>query len=61
MGENRKKYDSDIISKKKYNSKLSSFQITKELHSEIKDYCQKNNLKIRSFIEETIKDKLIKL
>jgi predicted HicB family RNase H-like nuclease len=58
MGESRKKYDSDIVSKKRYNSKLSSFQITKELHSQIKYYCAKNNLKVRNFIEETLKEKL---
>ena len=29
MGEKRKKYESDILSKKNYNSKLSTFQIDK--------------------------------
>jgi hypothetical protein len=55
------KNDKYLETKRRYNSNLSSFQITKELHSQIKEYCRKNNLKVRSFIEETIKDKLINL
>lgn len=58
MGEKRKKYESDIISKKNYNSKLSSFQISKELHSKIKDYCSQKNLKVRDFIENSLKEKI---
>jgi len=58
MGEKRKKYESDIISKKNYNSKLSSFQISKELHFRIKDYCSQNNLKVRDFIENVLKEKI---
>ena len=44
MGENRKKYESDILSKKKYNSNLSTFQIDKKLHTLVKEYCQLNNI-----------------
>lgn len=58
MGEKRKKYESDIISKKNYNSKLSSFQISKELHFRIKDYCSQKNLKVRDFIENVLKEKI---
>ena len=46
MGEKRKKYESDTESKKRYNSKLSTFQIDKELHNKVKDYCKLNNIYI---------------
>lgn len=49
-----KKYQSKIEYSKKYNSKLSTFQIDKDLHSKVKEYCNSNNLKIRDFLEELI-------
>jgi hypothetical protein len=58
MGEKRKKYESDIISKKKYNSRLSTFQIDKELHNRVKDYCMKNGIKVRDFLENLIEGNL---
>lgn len=59
MGENRKKYESDKISKKKYNSKLSTFQIDKDLHKKVKEYCHNNNLKVKDFLENLISNKII--
>jgi hypothetical protein len=56
MDEKRKKYNSDVISKRNYNSKLSTFQIEKELHNEVKKYCIINNLKVRDFLEKIIKE-----
>lgn len=47
-----------LETKRIYNSRLSSFQITKDLHSRIKDFCKRNNLKVRSFIEQTLNEKL---
>lgn len=49
-----KKYQSKIDYSKKYNSKLSTFQIDKELHTRVKEYCANNKLKIRDFLEELI-------
>jgi hypothetical protein len=54
MVEKRKKYQSDIISKKNYNSKLSTFQISKELHKKVKDHCENNGLKVKDFLESII-------
>ena len=54
-----KKYQSKIDYSKKYNSKLSTFQISKELHLEVKEFCKKNNYKIKEFLENTIKKGLI--
>ena len=47
-----------IKEKKEYNSKLSTFQISKELHKEVKNYCSKNNLSVREFLEKLISDKI---
>ena len=58
MGEKRKKYESDIISKKKYNSRLSTFQIDKELHSKVKEYCAMKGIKVRDFLENLIEQNL---
>jgi hypothetical protein len=44
--------------KREYNSKLSTFQISKELHKKIKDYCKNNSLKVRDFIENTLSEKI---
>jgi hypothetical protein len=49
--ENTDKY---IIQKKEYNSKLSTFQISKETHKRVKEYCTKNNLRLRDFIEKIL-------
>ena len=53
-----KKYQSKIDYSKKYNSKLSTFQIDKELHSKVKDFCRDNNIKVREFLESIIEEKL---
>jgi hypothetical protein len=58
MGEKRKKYESDTESKKRYNSKLSTFQIDKELHNKVKDYCKLNNIKVRDLLESIIRDNI---
>lgn len=58
MGENRKKYESDIRSKRNYNSKMSSFQINRDLHSKIKELCRLNNISVRLFIEKSLMEKL---
>lgn len=50
-----KKYESDILAKRKYNNGLSTFQISKELHNQIKEHCKNNNLKVKDFIENSIK------
>ena len=36
-----------IETKRKYNSNLSTFQISKELHKDVKEYCKSNNLKVK--------------
>ena len=41
-------------SKKKYNSNLSTFQISKELHKKIKDHCRTNGLSVKDFLEDII-------
>lgn len=58
MGEKRKKYQSDTESKKRYNSKVSTFQIDRELHNKVKEYCVSNNLKVKEFLESIIRDKI---
>ena len=45
-------------SKKKYNSNLSTFQISKELHKKLKDHCKDNDLKVKDFLEEIISKNL---
>jgi hypothetical protein len=49
---------------KKYQSKIdyskSTFQINKELHSKVKDFCRDNNIKVREFLESIIEEKLYK-
>jgi hypothetical protein len=45
----------DKIAKKNYNSDKTFVQISKELHNEIKKYCIENNLKVKDFIEKSIK------
>jgi hypothetical protein len=43
-----------IQQKREYNSKLSTFQISKELHRKVKDYCNKKGIKVRDFIEKLL-------
>ena len=43
-----------LESKRKYNSNLSTFQISKELHQKIKDHCKNNDLKVKDFLEDII-------
>jgi predicted HicB family RNase H-like nuclease len=58
MGEVRKKYNSDKISKKKYNSDKTFIQISKDLHQQVKVYCDLSNISIREFLEKIIKESL---
>jgi len=43
-----------IQQKKEYNSKLSTFQISKELHKKVKEYCSREKIKVRDFIENLL-------
>ena len=53
--EKNKKY---LDVKRTYNSKLSTFQIKKELHQKVKTHCKSNGLKVRDFLEKIIEDNL---
>ncbi len=44
-----------IETKRKYNSNLSTFQISKELHKSVKEYCKSRNIKVKDFLEKIIK------
>lgn len=55
-----KKYQSKIDYSKKYNSTLSTFQVSKELHNRVKEYCVLNGLKIREFLESIIESSINK-
>jgi hypothetical protein len=55
VSENNQKY---LESKRKYNSTLSTFQISKELHKKIKDHCKNNGLKVKDFLEHIISKNL---
>ncbi len=44
--------------KKEYNSKLSTFQISKELHKKVKDFCLLNNLTVKDFLEKIISENI---
>lgn len=46
--------------KRNYNSKLSTFQISKELHKRVKEHCKENNLNIKTFLENLISESLMK-
>ena len=48
------KNDKYLESKRKYNSSLSTFQISKELHQQVKDHCKLNNIKVKDFLEKVI-------
>lgn len=62
MSENQKKprkfYQSKVDYSKKYNAGLSSFQISKELHQQLKEFLKDKNLTIRQWIEEVIKKEI---
>jgi len=47
-----------ILQKKEYNSKLSTFQISKEIHKKVKDYCGREKIKVRDFIENLLVNNL---
>lgn len=49
------KNDKYLESKRIYNSKLSTFQISKDLHQKVKEYCKLNNIKVKDFLEDLIK------
>jgi predicted HicB family RNase H-like nuclease len=50
--------ESNIISKKKYNSDKTFVQISKELHKKIKDYCKDKDIKVKDFLEKIINNNL---
>jgi len=52
------KNDKYLESKRIYNSKLSTFQISKELHNKVKEHCKSNNIKVKDFLEKLISDKI---
>lgn len=49
-----------IKQKRDYNSKLSTFQISKDLHNSIKIYCKERKLKVRYFLEKIILEEIEK-
>lgn len=49
------KNDKYLESKRIYNSKLSTFQISKDLHIKVKIHCKLNDIKVKDFLEEIIK------
>lgn len=48
------KNDKYLESKRKYNSSLSTFQISKELHQQVKEYCKLKGIKVKDFLEKVI-------
>lgn len=52
--------ESNKISKKNYNSDKTFIQISKELHQLVKEYCLENKIKVKDFLEDSIKSKLNK-
>ena len=52
--------ESNKISKKNYNSNKTFIQISKELHQLVKEYCLENKIKVKDFLEDSIKTKLNK-
>jgi hypothetical protein len=54
MARDPKKVEVYKENKKLYNSSRSTFQINKELHKKVKQYCLENNLKVQEFLEEII-------
>lgn len=41
-------------SKKKYNSTLSTFQISKDLHQKVKEHCKESGISVKDFLENLI-------
>lgn len=54
----KKFYQSKVDYSKKYNSTLSTFQIDKILHTQVKEYCKSKNLGIREFLENIIRESI---
>jgi hypothetical protein len=50
--------ESNIISKKKYNSDKTFVQISKDLHAKVKDHCKDKGVKVKDFLEKIIKENL---
>jgi len=48
------KKDKYLQTKRIYNSTLSTFQISKDLHKKVKEHCKSNNIKVKDFLEEII-------
>lgn len=48
------KKDKYLETKRMYNSTLSTFQISKDLHKKVKEHCKSNNIKVKDFLEEII-------
>lgn len=44
--------------RKKYNSDKTYVQISKNIHSKMKEYCSNKNLTIRDFLEKIISDNI---
>lgn len=47
-----------IQQKREYNSNLSTFQISKDIHKKVKEYCNREKIKVRDFIEKLLLEKL---
>ena len=47
-----------IQQKREYNSKLSTFQISKDLHKKVKEFCKNKDIKVREFIEKIITENI---
>lgn len=45
-------------SKKKYNSDKTFVQISKQLHSKMKQYCLEKNIKVKDFLDQLINEGL---
>lgn len=50
--------ESNKKSKKNYNFDKTFVQIKKETHSKLKEYCEKNNIKIKDFLDKIIIDNI---
>ena len=52
---NKEKY---AIKRKEYNSDKTFIQIKKDTHFKLKEFCKKNDLKIKDFLEKIIIDSI---
>lgn len=50
--------ESNKKSKRNYNFDKTFVQIKKETHNKLKEYCEKNNLKIKDFLDRIIIDNI---